>query len=150
LNSLKVGKKIVIAIIIVLVLTNVISTISMVVNVQADEKATTTFFGLVRFAIFGTILYYLYVGNKLAKWLIVIFALMNGILGFLSSLLNIILPLLLGSNISLSARDIINMLIYIICIVIGVLLIVSRPVNNFLTYQREELKKEINDYENES
>jgi hypothetical protein len=123
--------------------------ISVVVNGQADEIANTLLYGLARFAFLGTVLYYFYIGNKLAKWLIVISTLVYGVLGFLSTLLGIVV-LLLASNISFIVKDSINLTIYIICIAIGVVLIKSSPVNDFLTYQREELKKEINDYESES
>ncbi len=149
MNSIKLGKKIVNVIIIILLLTNVIYTISKVVNGQVDDIATTTLFGIVRFAINASILYYLYKGEKLAKWLIVILAFLNGIFGFLGLVLRII-SLLLASNISLIAKDFINMPIYIIYIIIGVVLIVSSPVNEFLTYQREVYQKECNDYESES
>jgi hypothetical protein len=37
----------------------------------------------------------------------------------------------------------------IICIAVGVILIISSPVNNFLRFQREENKEDSNDNESE-
>ncbi len=150
MHSINLGKKIVNAIIIALLSTNFIAImVSMVVNSQSDETATMIFVGLVRLAILGSILYFLYTGNKLAKWLIVISTLLSGITGISASFLRI-LSLFIDSNVSYSVIDIINIFIYIIYIVIGVVLIVSIPVNNFLTYRREECQKDNNEDENES
>jgi hypothetical protein len=85
MHSIYLGKKIVNAIIIALLSTNLIAMVSAVVKGQSDEIVTTTFFGLVRLAILGSILYYLYIGNKLAKWLIVISTLFAGITGIFAS-----------------------------------------------------------------
>lgn len=134
----KLGKKIVITIIIVLLLINVMNIISIVVIRQDSGMA---FFGLVRLAFIGSILYFFYAGNKTAKWLLVIITLLNGIPGFLASLLRFR---------ALIGIDIMNMALEFICIAIGVILIVSSPVNNFLSFQLEENKKESNDYESES
>lgn len=142
MNSIKIGKKIVIAIIVVLLLINLISTISMMVYGKSDEIAATAFFGLVRLAVIGTILYYLYSRNKIAKWLIVIVTLYYGISGFLSTLISF--------NTSLNAIGMINLVINIIYITIGVELIVSRHVNNFLRSRDGEYQEESNDYESES
>ena len=150
MNSLKFGKKFVIAVISLLLLTNIISKISMVINGQADTIATTIFFGLIGFAILGTILYYFYAGNKLAKWMIVISTLMSGVSGLLKFLLSIASSFLLSSNDSLSVIDFINLPLYIIYIAIGVVLIVSGPVNKFLENQREENQKEGNDNSNDN
>ena len=150
MHSINLGKKIVNAIIIALLSTNFIAImVSMVVNSQSDETATMIFVGLVRLAILGSILYFLYTGNKLAKWLIVISTLLSGITGIFASFLRI-LSLFIDSNVSYSVIDIINIFIYIIYIVIGVVLIVSIPVKNFLTYRREEYQKDNNEDENES
>lgn len=135
------GKKIVNAIIIALLSINFIVLVTTFVNGQSNKIVTTTFVGLVRLAILGSILYFLYAGNNLAKWLIVISTLFSGITGFFTSLISI-LSLFLGSNVSFIAIDIINIVIYTIYIVIGVVLIVSIPVKNFLTYQREQCKKD--------
>ncbi|SHO46610.1 hypothetical protein [Anaerocolumna xylanovorans] len=147
--SINLGKKIVNAIIIALLSTNFIAIVSAVVNGQSDEIVTTTFFGLVRLAILGSILYFLYAGKNLAKWLIVISTLFSGITGFFASLLRI-LSLFLDLNVSFSVIDIINIFIYTIYIVIGVVLIVSIPVKNFLTYRCEECQKDSNENESES
>lgn len=141
MKTVKFGKKIVIAIITVLLLTTIITIIITVVNGQADEKGYSTFFGLVRFALIGSILYFLYKGNKVAKWLIVIMTLMGGITGFLA--------LLLAFNRALIGIYIVNMAMVITYIAIGVALIVSSPVNNFLRFQRGEYKDENNGYKSE-
>lgn len=144
--TVNIGKKIVKAIITVLLMTIVITIIGIVVNGQADEMGSNIFFGLVRFALIGSFLYFLYAGNKVAKWLIVIITLFSGITGFLSSLL----ALLLAFNRALIAINIMNMTLDIIYITIGVVLIVSSPVNNFLRFQRGEYKDESNNYESEN
>ncbi|MFT4146500.1 MAG: hypothetical protein QM644_18815 [Mobilitalea sp.] len=144
--SINLGKKIVNAIIIVLLSTNFIVMVSSVVNGNSNEIVTMAFFGLVRLAILGSILYFLYTGKMLAKWLIVISTLFSGITGFFAFLLRI-LSLFLEANVSFNVIDIINIFIYTIYIVIGILLIVSIPVKNFLTYQREECQKDNNEKE---
>lgn len=146
MKTVEFGKKIVITVITVVLLALITTIISTVVNVQADEKVSSTFFGLVRFAVTGSILYYLYAGNKVAKWLIVIITLIGGITGFLASLLTS----LLAFNRTLIAINIMNMALDIIYIAIGVVLIVSSPVNDFLKYQRGEYKEENNEYINQN
>lgn len=140
MESVKSGKKIVVAVIIILLLTIVISIISTVVIGQADAMALSVFIGLVRFALIGSILYFLYAGNKVAKWLIVIISLISGINGFISSVL-------LTFSRALLAIDIMIMGIEIIWIAIGVVLIVVSPVNNFFKFQRGEYNKDSMDYE---
>jgi hypothetical protein len=142
MKTVKSGKKIVMTIITVLLLTIIITIVSTVVNGQADEMGSRTFFGLVRFAIIGSILYFLYTGNKVAKWLMVIITLYSGITGFLASLL--------AFNRAPLAINITNMALQIIYIAIGIVLIVSSPVNNFLRYQRGEYKDGSNDYKSEN
>lgn len=139
METVEVGKKIVITIIIVLLLTIIISIISTIVNGQGNEMGAITFYGSLRFALIGSILYFLYAGNKVAKWLMVIITLISGVIGFLASLL--------AFSRSFTAINIFNMALVIIYIAIGVVLIVSSPVNNFLKFQRGEYKDESNDFE---
>lgn len=122
---------------------NVIAIISKVIYGQADEMGVNIVYGFFRLALIGSILYFLYAGNKVAKWWIVITTLINVI-----RLLELLLLLVL--NRALIAIDIVNMAIEIIYIAIGAVLIVSSPVNNFLRFQRGENKEEINDYESEN
>lgn len=136
MKSVEQGKKIVIAFIIVLLIANVISSISRGVYGQADEIGANTFYGLVRFALIGSILYYLYAGNKVAKWLTVALTLISGIMGLLA--------VLLAFTNGVDVIDIMNMALVIGYIIIGIVLIVSRPVNDYLRFQRGEYKEESN------
>lgn len=140
METINLGKKTIIAIVITLLLTNVVAAITTIVNGQADGIAVYTLFGLIRFALLATILYYLYKGNKIAKWLTVIASLICGISGLLVSLLT----LLLESNVVLTATKIINIVLAVIYIIIGIVLIVSRPVKYFLKLQRGEFEEESN------
>lgn len=141
METVRFWKKIIVAIIILLLLTNVITSINTVVYGQPDVMGTNIFSGFIRFALAGSVLYFLYAGNKVAKWLIVIITLMGGISGFLS--------VLLAFSSVLIAISIINMAMAIIYISIGIVLIISSPVNNFLRFQHENIKVS-NDIENEN
>lgn len=140
MSTEKLGKKIVITIITLLLLSIIFTIIINAVYGQANEMGTVIFYGFVRFTLIGSILYFLYAGNKVAKWLIVVLSLFGGVSGFL-------VTLSVFSKVVI-AISILNMAVNIIYIAIGVVLIVSSPVNSFLRFQRE-FKNESNDCESE-
>lgn len=138
MESVKSDKKIITSVIIIVLLTIVISTINVIVlyyaNGQNDEVVSSAFWGLVKLAVIGSILYFLYLGHKVARGLIAALALFNGIIGSLA--------LVSAFNLILLVED-------IAFIAIGIGLIVSKSVSNFLSYQRGEYQEEGIVYESE-
>jgi hypothetical protein len=135
MNLAEQGKKVVNAVAVALVLINLISIISVVVYGQTEGGTMSVFQGLLRFAIIGSLLYFLYAGNKVAKWLLVIYALFNGLVGVFALL---------------SVFNIVLLAIAITCIAIGIVLIVSKPVDSYMRFKRGELHEENNGSETES
>lgn len=134
MDAVESGKKMIKAAIIALLLTNVIAIVINAVSGPAGEATPTILKGAVRLVIIGAILYYFYDGDKVAKWLLVIPTLISGVLGFI---------------VALVAFNFLFLAINSIYIAIGIVLM-SKPVNNFLIYRREEYQKECNVYEDES
>lgn len=135
MNMVEQGRKVLNGVALALVLINVISVISVMVYGSAEGGSTSVIQGLVRLAFIGALLYFLYAGNKVAKWLLVIYALFNGLVGTLA--------LLSVFNLVLLAVD-------ITCIAIGIVLITSKPVDSYMRFKRGELQGEDHDFETEN
>lgn len=118
------GKKITIAIIVIMLLVDITTTaITSSIYASYGDSGQASFKimqGLFRFMLTGLLLFFLYKGHGWAKWIITILALIAGAISLLS-IFNVILILMAA-----------------IYITIGVLLIVSKDIKHFMLSQRGE------------
>ncbi|HWT73150.1 MAG TPA: hypothetical protein VN258_00275 [Mobilitalea sp.] len=129
------GKKWAIAIIVIILLVEVFSTGYVYHNYissgRADIASAKLFQGFVRFIIVGTILFFVYKGDRWAKWLSIVLLMLGGLIS-LSTLLIIF-------NIVLLAMG-------VIYLSVAIILISSASMNEFFRYQRGSIH--INSSEN--
>jgi hypothetical protein len=128
------GKKITIAIIVIMLLIDITTTviISSIYSAYGDtgQASYKIMQGIFRLILTGLLLFFLYKGHQWAKWIIAILALIAGGMS-LFSVFNVFIILMAA--------------IYIIT---GVLLIASKDIKHFMLYQRGELPTSVDESNN--
>lgn len=134
MESLKKGKRLVVSIIIfVLVLDIIVIAISSSFYAVSGMLGQATYKiaqGLFRLFLEGIILFFLYAGHRWAKWLLSILFFLGGLFSLFSALATFSFLLLFMG---------------VAYITIGIILLSSKPVKDFLEYQK---KGKINDLDN--
>jgi hypothetical protein len=119
------GKNIVITLIVIVLLFEVISDVSVISIYVARGKANLASSELIqditRLILTILLMYFLYKGHSWAKWITVVLFMIGGLLGLVSML---------------SSFNVIILLLSLVYIAVGVIMITSSSVNEFLRYQR--------------
>ncbi|MDF2804922.1 MAG: hypothetical protein K0S61_4827 [Anaerocolumna sp.] len=129
MDTIKTGKKLILAIIITIIIVDItvltFTSLAYVMKGMLDYVAYKLFRGIIRLILTCIIMFFLYKGHKWAKWLTIVLLFIWGIVGFFAFFLNVfkITLLLMG----------------VLYIGFSLALIYSKSVTLFLKYQRGEV-----------